>query len=191
MPFGQVFPARHHTIASMVVVVGGRSQLLRLDPRTSGLMDPGLTHPSASGDRLSCPSCWLALPSRSLSVCGLASELEQSLVFCGGDTPRPELSVSGGFLLRSQLTSYCVAWPSSLGSPELGILPHWWFFDILGKAHVSQPSSASTALPSPSSAPALLWTIQLYGLKTCEPHLPQGFGATEHTHLHLCPSACA
>lgn len=23
MPFGQVFPARHHTIASMVVVVGG------------------------------------------------------------------------------------------------------------------------------------------------------------------------
>lgn len=95
--------------------------------------------------------------------------------------PRP------GFLLKPQLTSYRAAWPSSLASPELGILPHWWFFDFLGKAYMPQPSSQESMAPSsPSSAPALLWTIQLPGLKTCEPHSLQSFGATEHTRLHLC-----
>lgn len=56
---------------------------------------------------------------------------------------------------------------------------------------MAQPSSESLAPPSPSSAPVLLWNIQLYGLKTCEAQSPHGFGATEHTHLHLGPSACA
>ena len=159
------------------------------------LIDAGLTHPGASGDRLSCPSHWLALPFWSLSPWP-SVWAELSLVFCGGNAPCPELSVpvaaavfpaTTWFSAQASADILLCSLADSLASPELGILPHWWLFDFLGKAHMPQPSSQeSMALSSPSSAPALLWTIQLPGLKTCEPHSLQSFGATEHTRLHLC-----
>lgn len=69
-------------------------------------------------------------------------------------------------------------------------LPSWWCFDICRKAHMPQLAPESLAPPSPSSAPALLWTIPALWAGTAS---PVAFTAqdTEHTQLHLGPSACA